>query len=463
MRSLGGIHAALTALAAAGVATAATSPYKIDTADNIKQAASTVAWDMLQYYHGNESGNVPGILPGPPPAGDYYWWEGGAMWGTLLDYWALTGDETYNSLISQALLFQVGDHADYMPLNYTLSLGNDDQGFWGMSAMLAAENKFPDPPSDQPQWLALAQAVFNTMADPLRHDSVCGGGMRWQIPSTNKGYNYKNSIANGCFFNIGARLARYTKNQTYADWADKTWDWMVGVGLMGPEDEVYDGGHVEYNCTDINKAEFSYNNAVFLLGSAYMWNYTEDQKWKDRVNKLTDHGIATFFPDNVAYEPTCEDYLSCTTDMKSFKGYLHRWYATATKVAPFITDKVLPVLRLSTEAAITTCTGGALGRQCGFDWKNRTFDNNIGAGQQMNVLGALSSLLINNTAGPVSADTGGTSQGNPNAGSKSDDFRPTPKPVTAGDRAGAAILTILVVGAATALFIWISMGENGSA
>ena len=83
----------------------------------------------------------------------------------------------------------------------------------------------------------------------------------------------RTGIANGCFFNIGARLARYTKNQTYADWADKTWDWMVGVGLMGPEDEVYDGGHVEYNCTDINKAEFSYNNAVVLLGSAYMWNY----------------------------------------------------------------------------------------------------------------------------------------------------------------------------------------------
>jgi mannan endo-1,6-alpha-mannosidase len=119
------------------------------------------------------------------------------MWGTLLDYWALTGDETYNSLVSQALLFQTGDHADYMPINYTLSLGNDDQGFWGMSAMLAAENKFPDPPSDKPQWLALAQAVFNTMADPIRHDSVCGGGMRWQIPSTNKGYNYKNSKDGG--------------------------------------------------------------------------------------------------------------------------------------------------------------------------------------------------------------------------------------------------------------------------
>jgi mannan endo-1,6-alpha-mannosidase len=150
---------------------------------------------MLQYYHGNESGNVPGILPGPPPAGDYYWWEGGAMWGTRLDYWALTGDETYNSLISQALLFQTGDHADYMPLNYTLSLGNDDQGFWGMSAMLAAENKFPNPPDDQPQWLALAQAVWTTQAKPERHDDECNGGMRWQIPFTNSGYDYKNSAS----------------------------------------------------------------------------------------------------------------------------------------------------------------------------------------------------------------------------------------------------------------------------
>ena len=33
-----------------------------------------------------------------------------------------------------------------------------------MSAMTAAENNFPNPPSDEPQWLALAQAVFNTQA-----------------------------------------------------------------------------------------------------------------------------------------------------------------------------------------------------------------------------------------------------------------------------------------------------------
>lgn len=80
-------------------------------------------------------------------------------------------------------------------------------------------------------------------------------------------------IANGCFFNLGARLARYTGNQTYADWAEKTWDWVQGVGFMDANYNIYDGAHVETNCTDLNRAQFSYNVGVFLLGAAYMYNY----------------------------------------------------------------------------------------------------------------------------------------------------------------------------------------------
>lgn len=114
----------------------------------------------------------------------------------MIDYWHLTGDETYNNVTAEAMLWQVGPERNYMPPNVTASLGNDDQGFWGMSAMLAAEENFPNPPSDQPQWLALAQAVWNTQADPDRHDETCGGGLRWQIPFANNGYDYKNS--KGC-------------------------------------------------------------------------------------------------------------------------------------------------------------------------------------------------------------------------------------------------------------------------
>lgn len=173
-----------------------------------------------------------------------------------------------------SLIFQAGAPGySFMPANVTMSLGNDDQGFWGMSAMLAAETVFQNPAATEPQWLALAQGVFNTQAAPDRHDNTCGGGLRWQIPFANTGYDYKNSIANGIFFNMGARLARYTGNDSYAQTATTTWNWVQGVGLMTDEYDIYDGGHVEKNCTDISKAQFSYNAAVFLQGAAFMYNY----------------------------------------------------------------------------------------------------------------------------------------------------------------------------------------------
>ena len=148
----------------------------------------------MLFYHGNETGETPGILPGPPDdgKGDYYWWQGGAMMGAYIDYWHFTGDDTYNAVVSQGMIHQTGDNGDYQPRNFTASLGNDDQGFWGMSAMLAAENRFPNPPEGDYQWLELAQGVWNTQAAPDRHDDECNGGMRWQVPPTNVGYDYKN-------------------------------------------------------------------------------------------------------------------------------------------------------------------------------------------------------------------------------------------------------------------------------
>ncbi|KAL5604719.1 uncharacterized protein BROUX77_004905 [Berkeleyomyces rouxiae] len=449
------------ALAAVIATTNGQSPFSIDSNDGIVQSARTLAYDTLVYYKGNLSGNVPGILPGPPPAGDYYWWEGGALWGAMLDYWHYTGDTTYNPLVKQALLFQVGEGQDYMPKNYTASLGNDDQGFWGMSAMLAAEVGFENPDSSQPQWLALAQAVFNTQAAPDRHDSYCGGGLRWQIPMTNNGYDYKNSIANGVFFNLGARLARYTGNDSYAKTANETYTWMKQVKFIDDDYNIYDGGHIENNCTDINKAQFSYNSAIFLQGAAYLYNFTNGSAtWKNEVDHLLNATLRNFFPNNTAFEPACETDLTCTTDMWSFKGYVARWLASVTKVAPYTHDTILPVLRTSASKAIAQCTGDAFGRQCGFSWTKGTFDNKTGCGQEMNVMSTVSSLLVDSVGAPLTAAAGGTSQGNPGAGAHSRTFLPTEKKATAGDKAGASILTILMVGASTGLFVWMCRGPG---
>ena len=150
--------------------------------------------------------------------------------------------------------------------------GNDDQAFWAFATMSAAEMKYPDPPKDQPSWLGLSQAVFNLQAS--RWDTQnCGGGLRWQIFTFNKGYDYKNSISNGGFFQLAARLARYTKNETYADWAEKTYDWMLQTPLFTNDYQIYDGAQIENNCTIASKLQWTYNIGTFLIGAANMYNY----------------------------------------------------------------------------------------------------------------------------------------------------------------------------------------------
>ena len=42
---------------------------------------------------------------------------------------------------------------------------------------------------------------------------------------------------------------------------------------MDADYNIYDGAHIETNCTDINKVQFSYNMGVYLLGAANMYNY----------------------------------------------------------------------------------------------------------------------------------------------------------------------------------------------
>jgi len=252
-------------------------PLDLQSDSSIKNAASTIAYDMMTYYQGNVSGGTPGVLPGPPPnpPKGYYWWESGAMWGTLIDYWYYTGDTTYNNVAAAGMIWQKGENDDLMPANWSQSMGNDDQGFWAMTMMTAAESNFQNPPSGNPGWLALVQAVFNEQAG--RYDEEvgprCGGGLRWQVLPYLTGYNYKNSIANGCFLNIGARLARYTGNDSYAQYAEKVWDWETNVGYIDDQYYVYDGAHIEQNCTDINKVLFSYNAGVYMHGLANMYNY----------------------------------------------------------------------------------------------------------------------------------------------------------------------------------------------
>ena len=247
----------------------------------------------MSYYVNNATGTAfkdVGTFPYPP----YYWWESGAAWGGMVDYWAYTGDTSYVETTAQALLAQVGPNKDYMAPDWNFSLGNDDQAFWAIACLNAAEYHFPVPAGNSSTvWLDLAEAVFNTQI--ARWDTAhCNGGLRWQIFSSNNGYNYKNSISNGGLFHIAARLAKLTGNQTYVDWAEKTWNWMAEVKFIDANYNVYDGAEIP--CKAINKVMWSYNPSILLYGSAVLFNYTNGaQVWENRTTGLLKTCLNTFF------------------------------------------------------------------------------------------------------------------------------------------------------------------------
>ncbi len=412
----------------------------------------------MQYYTGMNPGDVPGNLPAP-----YYWWEAGAMFGAMIDYWYFTGDDTWNAVTTQAMLHQVGPDNDYMPPNQTKTEGNDDQGFWGLAAMSAAENRYPDPPKDQPGWLALAQAVFNTQA--ARWDMTsCGGGLKWQIFNFNNGYNYKNTISNGCFFNLASRLAVYTGNQSYADWANKMYDWVSTVGLRDGQYNFFDGSDDTLNCSEFDHIQWTYNAGTFLVGAANMYNFVSESEakemtstdleqtngdpfWEQQINGIIPQIQKVFLESGVLIEIACEKINTCNIDQRSFKAYLARWMAHTAVKAPFTYPTLKPMLEASAKAAISTCTGGNDGNQCGLRWWQGSHDGSVGVGEQMSALEVVQSNLIGIAPGPVTGNTGGTSQGDPNAGvtSKLGPGDLHKSRITTADRAGAGIVTMAVI------------------
>ncbi|KAK4950579.1 i-AAA protease yme1 [Elasticomyces elasticus] len=103
MRSLSTIVLAATA---AGLHFASALELNVNSTGSIRNAAATLAFGLTSWYHNNQSSTAAtavGTFPAP-----YYWWEAGAVWGGLVDYWAYTNDSSYNPTVTQALLAQVG-------------------------------------------------------------------------------------------------------------------------------------------------------------------------------------------------------------------------------------------------------------------------------------------------------------------------------------------------------------------
>ena len=184
---------------------------------------------------------------------------------------------------------------------------------------------------------------------------------------------------------------------------------------------------------------------------------TSDENWLEIVSGLLNTTFSTFFPasmgDKIMVEITCQPLGNCDTDQLSFRSYLARTLAVTTQLIPSLHDTIYPYLRASAQGAAGQCDGGT-GAICGQEWNTTVWDGTYGVGQEMSALAVIQSLMLDvNTEAaytpPLTSSTGGNSTSNPSAGTGSTGakFEPTiaTRKITAGDRAGAAILTVAIL------------------
>ncbi|KAI3399559.1 hypothetical protein diail_6581 [Diaporthe ilicicola] len=403
-----------SAVALSLLAGSALAALQLDTADttSITATASTIASGLFKTYYNNAS--TAGDFNQPQP---WYWWLSGSGWNGLMDYAVYTKDAQYQTALMDAISQNLGSNFDFAPAEQQGWEANDDQMYWVYNALTAMEYNLTAV-GGSPSWAAVADNAFNAFARRWAADSpTCGGGLKWQYTKTANGYFYKNAVTNGGFLQTSARLARYTGNATYADWAGKIWDWSVAVGLVGPQFNVFDGTSDKDtdNCTAVSGDQWSYNVATYMMGAANMYAYTgamgfseQQVVWGQRVAGLVAAANATFFspPTNnatgVMYEQKCEVTSECDLDQTSFKSSLARWMGKTAMLVPSAKDNIMTLLTTSAKAAAASCTEGTSTVSCGMKWWTADgFDGYSDFGSQLSALEVVQSLLVTSTAEPT--------------------------------------------------------------
>ncbi|KAF1978915.1 glycoside hydrolase [Bimuria novae-zelandiae CBS 107.79] len=288
----------------------------------------------------------------------FWWWQSGIVTNALLTYGFVTHDTQYLELTKNTLLSQATPANDFMT---GFASGNDDQAWWALSALTGAENNVPEP-ADAPTFLSLAQNVFNEQK--ARWDTAtCGGGMQFKVNPAlgERGAGYKSTIANGLFFQLAARLGKFTGDAEALAWAEKSYDWVTSVGFIDGEFNVHDGVDDGTACKEVNQDMWSYNVGAFLYGAAVMSQQSGEAKWRERTQGLLGATKRNFVRDGELRETLCEGPEArqpCSLDQVSFKGILARWLGATAVVMPELKDDIAAVLEGAAEVAQSRWTVG---------------------------------------------------------------------------------------------------------
>lgn len=220
--------------------------------------------------------------------------------------------------------------------------------------MSAAEHHIGNPGGTH-GWLAYATAVLDAQKRRWNPEvpgkgKVCGGGLRWKIYEN---ASYRSTISNALFFQLAARVARYTNDSDARSWAEAMYAWIVAKGLVDEKGwRVFDGTSDGDGCTSINHDMWSYNTGALIYGAAIMYDLTGEAKWLERTRGLVGAARRNFVEKKTGrlWEPKCEKPEStvgnwCNQDQVAFKGILARCLGATAVLVEDVRSEIVDMLK----------------------------------------------------------------------------------------------------------------------
>jgi predicted alpha-1,6-mannanase (GH76 family) len=218
-------------------------------------------------------------------------WQRFPMTDVLMDYQRRTGDPRWRGKIAAAVRNRAGRYL------------NDDD-LWAVIASVDAWQIDHDP-----ELLAWAAANYSRIVTD-HWDDHCGGGLWWDPK-----HSYKNAITNELLLFASTRLYLATGQETYRDWALRTWAWFAASGMIGPDALVNDG--LDSQCRNNGAPRYTYNQGVLLGGLNDLTAITGDPQFREAALRTALAATRTLVtPQGLLSEPS--DALGADGPM--FKG-----------------------------------------------------------------------------------------------------------------------------------------------
>ncbi len=208
------------------------------------------------------------------------WWTSGNELEAVIDYTRETGDEQYLADIDNTFQKNKGIKFDKWGFY-------DDDGWWAIVWIKAYDL------TQKQEYLDMAKTIFARMASSW--DNKCGGGIYWRNAK-----DKKNAIPNSLFIQVAAKLHLRTPGDagsgSYLEWAERTWTWFKGSGLINGSNQVVDTLNNLSECKPEGPV-FTYNNGTLVGALTDLAASNGNQSLLDEASTVA-HATMTLMTDN---------------------------------------------------------------------------------------------------------------------------------------------------------------------